>query len=199
MYKWTALGLCACFVATMAACNNTVDMKNQPIPVVDVAPDAPLDEKTNSVAVVDIDAKSPATVTNPIPTADASPAKVCESFVRFLNAGDLPNAELLLTPTALTATSRAGFQIPPIGEADSVCTFSEPQYGTKKQRLCYVDCQIGDDESKITWMLRKSIRGWRVAGMMIDDDETESVNLISFENPRDIQQIKTELADEPNS
>ena len=63
MYKWTALGLCACFVATMAACNNTVDMKNQPIPVVDVAPDAPLDEKTNSVAVVDIDAKSPATVT----------------------------------------------------------------------------------------------------------------------------------------
>lgn len=195
MYKWTALVICACFVPAFVACNNSVDMQNQPIPVgktTDVKPET----KTNSVAVVDVDAQSPATVADPIPNSDASPLTVCKSFVRFLNSGETTNAELLLTPAALTVTSRAGFQIPPIGDTETTCTFAEPQYSTTKQKLCYIECQLDDDEeSTITWMLRKSRRGWRVAGMMIDDEATESVNLISFESSRDVQQIKTEVAE----
>lgn len=194
MYKWTVLAICVCFTTSFVACNNSVEVNNQPIPV-EQAVDVSSEASTNSVAVADTNAQSPASVADPIPPKDSSPVKVCEAFVRFLNSGEITNAELLLTPTALTVTSRADFQIPPVGDAKTTCTFGEPQFSTTKQQLCYVTCQLTDKEteSEITWMLRKARRGWRIAGMMIDDETTGSVNLISFESPRDVQEIKAEI------
>ena len=134
---------------------------------------------------------------DPIPPQDAAPDKVIKAFVRMLNSGDRTNAELLLTPSALTVISRAEFEIPPVGDAHCQCQFSEPQFATTKRKLCYVECDIFDknseDTTSVTWMMSKLQRGWRVAGMMIADESNVSVNLISFENSRDVNRLQIEL------
>jgi len=187
--------VCALMALANFGCNQPEGLATKPIPVVE----SPADGTSHSVTVANIDAQSPATEVDLLPEKDASPVDVCKAFVKYLNTGENTNVELLLTPTALTVTSRQEFQIPPIGDVNTKCKFAEPQYGTKKQKLCYVECQTSDDDSSdamITWMMRATRQGWRVAGMMVEDTSNDSVNLISFENSKDVQQVKAELTAE---
>jgi hypothetical protein len=159
--------------------------------------------QTNSVnAASNVEAESPAAGQNKLPNPDASPTVICEKFVRFLNEGNQQNVELLLTPAALTVTTRAEFQIPPLGEPNAKFTLSEPRYNTNKQSLCYVDCSLStllDDQeirTEVTWMLRRHKLGWRIAGMMVADASTGVLDLLSFENVNDVSRIKNELSQE---
>lgn len=195
MNKWTYATVCALMALASFGCNQPEGIATKPIPVVE----SPENGTSHSVAVANIDAQSPATEVDLLPKKDASPSDVCEAFVKYLNNGESTNVELLLTPTALTVTSRQEFQIPPIGDLNTKCKFAEPQFGTKKQKLCYIECQTSDvdgADATITWMMRATRRGWRVAGMMVEDTSNDSMNLISFENSKDVQQVKAELDSE---
>ena len=41
--------------------------------------------------------------------------------------------------------------------------------------------------------MRKNKSGWRIAGMMVETEESEFGNLLSFENSTDVKQIKQSL------
>ncbi len=196
------LAVLAMMVAISVGCG-TSDVAETTIPVGQTGTLEQQYPQTNSVnAASNVEAESPAAGQNKLPDPDASPTVICEKFVRFLNADNQQNVELLLTPAALTVTTRAEFQIPPIGEPNAKFTLSEPRYSTNKQNLCYVDCKLStlveDKEirTEVTWMLRRQKLGWRIAGMLVADESTGLLDLLSFENINDVSRIKNDLSQE---
>jgi hypothetical protein len=158
-----------------------------------------------TVIASDRESQSPAAGENRLPDCSAAPDMVCKKFVQFLNNEDHASASQLLTPAAIAATRRASFRIPPIGERNAVFEFSDPQYSTIKQQLCFVECRGIEEidsqelETHVTWMLRKTKPGWRVAGMLVSDSSNGTGDLFSFENIDDIQQIKQGVSDDLSS
>ena len=141
---------------------------------------------------------SPATHEFNMPTTDAAPEVVCQQFVELLNL-ELPNYfELLMTPAALNVANRNNFHLPPIASANSPFTVEPPVFSSIRQKICFVSCQFEamspqDDQQNITFMMRKNKSGWRIAGMMVETEESEFGNLLSFENSTDVKQIKQSL------
>ena len=98
--------------------------------------------------------------------------------------------------------SRHHFHLPPVAGREATIELSEPKYNTNQEKLCYIDCKITEPDDAIesvesmTWMLRKTASGWRVAGMLIEENDTGILDLLSFENDSDIAQIKNSLTDD---
>ena len=171
------------------------------LPIPPAAKDAKTgDESLNTIAVKQVaDATSPATNVFVLPSADTPPDVVCKQFLELLNLEDANSFELLLTPAALNVANRLKFHLPPIADAATKFTVAEPAYGTIREKLCFVDCKFDDAEnvenSTLTVMMRKTRSGWRIAGMMVDGEQTGTQNLLSFENSKDVLQIKSSVED----
>ena len=87
------------------------------------------------------------------------------------------------------------FQLPPIADPGTKFVGAEPKFATIRQKVCFVNCESSatadqDAVSGLSLMMRKTKSGWRVAGMMLMDEEQETQNLLSFENLTDLGQIK---------
>lgn len=145
------------------------------------------------------DSVSPAIKASELPPPESSPQDVCQRFLDNLNRENVDYFELLLTPAALNMISRHHFHLPPVASREAIIELSEPKYNNNMEKLCYIDCKIIEPEDAIasgesmTWMLRKTASGWRVAGMLIEENDTGILDLLSFENDSDIAQIKSSL------
>lgn len=201
------IGLTAMTVAltvAMTGCNtSSLDSVEIPIPTADDA--ATISEsKLKTVPVTETaDVESPAEKAFTMPTVDAPPTEICQKFLEFLNAEEPDHFELLLTPAAINISNRLKFQLPPIAEQGTKLTIGEPVFNTIREKICFIDCDFAasadSEATEVTMMLRKSKRGWRVAGMMIESEESSEVkNLISFENRVDVAQIQSSV-EEPVS
>lgn len=189
-------------VMIVAGCNSaSLSDIDLPIPEGDTESES-IDSETSTIAAsTSGDASSPAVSTMELPSRGASPVEVCQHFVECLNREESDCFELLLTPAALGISTRTQFRLPPVASAAANIELDTPKYGTNREKLCYVDCKLeepdGQSDSerpeKMTWMLRKTKAGWRVAGMLIASSETQDVNLLSFENEADIEQIRSSL------
>ena len=152
-------------------------------------------KKTETVtAVNESRVASPAKKPVKLPEVDASPERVCEIFMQYLNSGDRVKAERLLSSTALSTTAKAGLYLQPIGGKDAKVKIKDAVYATDKQRLAQVECVITEVEDgkeisdELTWLVRKSKSGWRILGFMLRDDNGVE-DFLSFENVRDVDAI----------
>ncbi len=185
--------LVICFLVCGCSPENLSDLE-LPIPTDDTDIDT-LAENPSRLEVSDtIGSVSPASTPFQVPDVNTSPEDVCRQFLTLLNLGESNQFELLLSPTALSVCSQLQFSLPPLGEPNSKVTIQPAAFGTLRQKLCFVDCEIVDSEStQVALMLRNGRQGWRVAGMLVDGNESESKNLLSFENLTDVEQIRDSL------
>ena len=158
--------------------------------------------RTQTVAVTNADATSPATDFSQ-PNSDTPPEEVCRRFLRELNRENPDQYKLLLTSAAINVSSQLKFDLPPVADANSTFELDSPRYASIRGNVCFVDCWLSRNESnkqdsiegsKITWMLRKTKSGWRLAGMLVPGEKSE--NLLSFENKSDVAQIRDSLTEE---
>ena len=145
---------------------------------------------------------SPAQPKSVLPSKDAAPNSVCETFLNLLKNGNRVAAENLLTRTALAVTSRAKLELEPIGSASAKYELGEPMYATNKQKLAHVECRVKDRvdgeniDSELVWMLRRQKEGWRISGILIQLEADKPKDLLSFENISDVVKIKNSLGSE---
>ena len=96
-------------------------------------------------------------------------------------------------------SNRMKFALPPVAEADAKFKFGDARYASIRQKICFIDChpveQKDSEQAKITWMMRKSNSGWRVAGMLVPGNDDKLTNLLSFENKIDVAQIRDSLSE----
>ena len=156
---------------------------------------------TSSVAPTKTEvAKSPAA--DALPDADAEPADICQRFMELLKSGNRIAAENLLTRAALTMTSKAGLQLEPMGGPTATYEMKATRFATIEKKLAQVDCDIvemvdGEElRTPLTWLVRKQKRGWRISGLLLSLETDEPRDLLSFENIRDVEKIKTMAAGE---
>ncbi|MCH2182599.1 MAG: hypothetical protein MK108_11390 [Mariniblastus sp.] len=163
------------------------------------------EQETTTVAVTpgDVDQSPAATVQ--LPPRETAPETICQLFVRYLSVGNRSMAEQMLTPAALTTTSRAQLQLEPVGGKNAKYEMQSPRYATNKKKLCQVDCCIKDEmddqtvETEITWICRLQKDGWRIAGMMVEVTPDQPKDYLSFENVDDVTRIKSSLIDSVSS
>lgn len=161
-------------------------------------------ETTTVVVAPSDDAQSPASTVQ-LPPRETAPETICQLFVRYLSVGNRSMAEQMLTPAALTTTSRAQLQLEPVGGQNAKYEMAPPKYATNKKKLCQVDCCIKDQqndelvETEITWICRLQKDGWRIAGMMVEVTPDQPKDYLSFENVEDVTRIKSSLIDSVSS
>lgn len=157
---------------------------------------------TTSVAASKTETATSPAATDEIPAVDAEPEVVCRRFMELLKSGNRISAENLLTRTALTATSKAGLKLEPMGSPTAKYEMGTTRYATIKNELAQVDCIVVENvdgidvRSPVTWLVRKQNLGWRISGLMVQLDPQRPMDLLSFENINDVQEIKRRASGE---
>jgi hypothetical protein len=187
----TKLLIAVTFSVSMAGCNPSVDVvQNVPSPEKSAAPEA--DSQTQTVSATNNNESSPAVEANRLPEKNAVPDVVCEKFLSLIHAGNTAKAEQLLTSIAYANTSRAGLELEPLGGPDSTFNVGDVFYVTTKQKQAHVHCTImepGVQDTNVIWTMKKVRIGWRISGVILEDEEGKQ-DFLSFENPADVAQIK---------
>ena len=204
-YRYLSLIVCTVGMSVLLGCGPT-DLSEVDLPIpVEHESDSPKEKEkrtqTVKVATTEVENSPAKDILSP-PASDASPESVCRHFVRELNRENSDQFRLLLTSAAINVSSKLNFDLPPIADADTHFELSEPRYASIRKNICYIDCSIESADEpndtgpqKISWMMRKTNSGWRVAGMLVPSKE-QSSNLLSFENVVDIKQIQDSLTEE---
>jgi hypothetical protein len=198
--SFATLSLLAVTLFVLTGCNDKNETANPESAATETQTDssAPLSSSTNSVAVVkSTNLASPATSPNQPPDPDSTPDQVCQRFLNLLQSGNRIAAENLLTRTALTATTKAGLKLEPMGGPTSTYRIGEVRYATNKQKLAHVDTYVVDKvdgnpyEMEVTWQLHKHGDGWRISGVMLELEEGKTKDLLSLENKYDIARLQS--------
>ncbi len=194
------------FSLAIAGCNEAPEDSKSSNPEAPASEPAEPAETTSVPTIKTPTLDSPAEAVVKLPDADALPNVVCLEFMKLLRGGDRLNAEHLLTRTAFSVTTRADWQLPPIGSSSAEYEMGEVRYATSKQKLAQVDCKVIDrvdgkqETYDVTWLVRRKKAGWRISGMLIDgEDEKQPKDLVSFENPVDVAMIKETMDSEANA
>lgn len=144
---------------------------------------------------------SPANLAPVTLAADATPERVCEQFLKLLGDGELSDAERLLSRRSASVTRSAGLVLSAPSANSAGYEFDPPQYANTKQKLAMVMCRprsgSGADETAMSWMLRRETEGWRITGLVLLEENEQPADLLSFENPADVEQIRGLLGGEP--
>lgn len=144
---------------------------------------------------------SPADLSPARISGDASPGEVCEKFLNLLAAGEISDAERLLSKRSAIVTRQAGLVLSAPAGRSSRFEFDPPQFANTKQKRAMVMCRVietaspasGVPASAMSWMLSHENEGWRITGLVLLEDE-QPADLLSFENPADVEQIRELLA-----
>lgn len=162
------------------------------------AKDLPVSTATNTVAVENTtELSSPAQEIAKEITSQSTPSEVCQRFLDLLQSGNRIAAENLLTRTALTATTKAGLKLEPMGGPTSTYRTGEVRYATNKQKLAHVDTYVIDKidgepyEMEVTWQLHKHLDGWRISGLMLELEPGQTKDLLSLENHFDVAKLQS--------
>ena len=83
-----------------------------------------------------------------------------------------------------------------MGGPKSIFKINNVAYATNKKKLAQVECTILDKvdgesyEMDMAWLVRKHAAGWRISGVMLEFEPGQAMDLLSFENVRDVNKIK---------
>ena len=131
----------------------------------------------------------------------SSPEEVCETFLQALRQGDSLTASQLLTNLAQIQTTKAKLQLESPGGPDAKFDLQGARYATGERKVCQVTTfvrQPGVDEPVVlNWMMRFQYNGWKISGMSVQFAPNEPPDLLSFENPKDLDRIKQSVDEEP--
>ena len=202
--RYSFTGLTAIFAISLISFTGCMEEKSAQLttdPPSDTATnvqDGTVSPETNTVAVVSTtEVSSPAKVTAQEITANSTPSDVCQRFLDPLQSGNRIAAENLLTRTALTATTKAGLKLEPMGGPTSTYRTGEVRYATNKQKLAHVDTYVIDNvdgepyEMEVTWQLHKHLNGWRISGLMLELEPGQTKDLLSLENQFDVAKLQS--------
>ncbi len=200
LFRILSPGLLCLTIGFVIGCGGTTEVSQTPSdklsPSTETTPSIQ-HPQTKSVAATKTDmGTSPAASASELPPVDALPADVCRRFMELLQSGNRMLAENLLTTAALTTTAKAGLQLEPMGGPTAKYKFVGTKYATIKQSLAHVQFEILEQvdgaavATDVTWMMRKQNRGWRIAGLLIQDTPDKAQDLLSFENINDVAKIK---------
>lgn len=149
-------------------------------------------------------AESPAQIAS-LPDSETSPREVCRLFMQYLSSGNRAMAEQMMTPAAVTITSRADLKLQPVGGPNSIYELSEARFATSKKKLCQVECKIRESagnqqpDAVVTWICRRQKEGWRIAGMIVPAGDDGLIDYLSFENAQDVARIKQSLMEQAST
>lgn len=143
------------------------------------------------------DQKSVAVSDAPQPAAfDATPEGVARKFMDLLQSGNRLEAESLLTRISLSNITDVGLKLEPMGGPQAKFTIGDAIYATNRKKLAHVECTIRDhssgqaEEMKISWQAKIQGEQWRISGVILEVEEAPGFDLLSFENPFDVQKIQ---------
>jgi len=148
-------------------------------------PSAQADAGSSAVPEKDI-----ATQPNTLPDSDSTATEVCERFLSLLAQDERTLAEQLLTRRALKLTVEVGLELEAMGGIDANVEVGDAMYATSRAKVAQVPCTVTEkDGSKqtLTWMMRRSESGWRISGLIINNDKTPE--FLSLENKADVASI----------
>lgn len=131
-----------------------------------------------------------ATQPNTLPEKDATAKEVCQRFLGLLARGEHNLAEQLLTRRALKVTVNAGLELEALGGDGTSVELGDALYATNRAQVAQVPCSVTEsngDSQSLTWMMRRSESGWRIAGLIVNSGESQE--LLSFENKSDVAAI----------
>lgn len=145
------------------------------------------------------DAVSPASILPAEIPADLTPEAVCEKFLDLLSRSEVTDAERLLSKRSAVVTRQARLSLAAPAGGNARFQIEPAQYADNKQKRAMVLCRLLDTEpgtaetahsgDAISWMLRRDSEGWRITGLVLLDDDLP-INLLSFENPSDVDAIR---------
>ncbi len=125
---------------------------------------------------------------------ESKPEDVCRVFLDTLSRGDSNAASRMLTDIAELETARADLQLESPGVAGSTYQIFAAEYATTEKQIAQVKCLLHQPGSmpvvQLTWMMRFQPNGWKISGMSIRLTDTGPTDLLSFENPQDLQRIQ---------
>ena len=130
-------------------------------------------------------------------TFDQSPERLCQHFMKLLQANESIKAEALLTRMSQMNTTQEELELKAIGGPSAKFSVGQVSYATLKKELAQVDCKIVDTtsddpfEMDLTWLVKRQKKSWRVAGVMLQIEENAKMDLLSFENLDDVRRIKS--------
>ena len=126
---------------------------------------------------------------------DSAPEDVCRAFVRALSAGDHIAASKMLTNVAQIETARANLELESPGSENAIWQVLDAEYATAEKKIAQVRCLLKEPDSHetahLTWLMRLQENGWKISGMSIQVSGTGDVDLLSFENPLDLQRVQS--------
>ena len=125
----------------------------------------------------------------------SAPEDVCRVFVKALSAGDHIAASKMLTNVAQIETARANLELESPGSVNAIWEVLEAEYATAEKKIAQVRCLLKEPDSResahLTWLMRLQDNGWKISGMSIQISGTGDVDLLSFENPLDLQRVQS--------
>jgi hypothetical protein len=113
-----------------------------------------------------------------------------------LQHGQASYAEKLLSQESITNTRSHSLDLATPAGPGATYTISPPMYATTQQKIAFVLVEVHEGENSdgptqpFTLMLRKGGYGWKISGIMLGSD-SETQDLYSFENPLDVERIKS--------
>ena len=131
---------------------------------------------------------------------ESKPEEVCRLFIDSLSTGDHIAASQMLTNVAQIETARAELQLESPGSNKASWEVLEADYATSEKKIAQVRCLLQEPgqakTAQLTWLMRLQYNGWKISGMSIQVDGSGEVDLLSFENPMDLQRIQSSVEDQ---
>ena len=132
---------------------------------------------------------------------DETPEGVCREFMTLLQAGNRIAAENLLTRASISNITSEGLKLEPIGGPNAKVKMGQVHFATNQKKLAHVECTVSDpganpqNELKLSWQAKVKKDGrWRISGVILDKEDGSGIDLLSFENPIDVQKIQAMAA-----
>ncbi len=132
-------------------------------------------------------------------TEESTPDIVVSGFLEALRSGDKESTSALLTAKALAETTKHGVTVDPMSSPDSMYEVAAPKFLADNPKGAHVDSiwheklADGSDASyTITWVLRKEVAGWRIAGLAMEILPGEEPRFLNFEDPIDMLKKRDE-------
>jgi hypothetical protein len=187
---------CLCVVLlVLAGCQRGDDQPAaKAVSAAEVAANEPI-PPTAIVAQRGSASSSPAALTPAEIPAHLSPEEICERFLDLLAGGEVSDAERLLSKRSAVVTRQAQLKLSAPAGTDTHITVEPAQFSDNKQRRAMVLCRFIDrhqpatEAAAISWMLRKESGSWRITGLVLLENDLP-VDLLSFENPADVEGIR---------
>jgi hypothetical protein len=131
---------------------------------------------------------------------DSPPETICRIFIDYLRLGENSKAEKLMTQEAISQTRKLELDLAAPAGPDANYAVGHAEFATNQQRIAFVPVVVtegGDssDMQSFSMMLKFGDFGWKIAGIYLGA-HSETQDLLSFENPQDVQRIKSMLESE---